>query len=61
MTWIIKRIKGNREEFEAELDNLVERALMSSCNLANPREAEPDDYREIMVLAFEAVEKDLGS
>jgi len=50
-----------REEFEAELDNLVERALMSSCNLANPREAKPDDYREIMVLAFEAVEKDLGS
>ncbi|HUV23975.1 MAG TPA: iron-containing alcohol dehydrogenase [Methanomassiliicoccales archaeon] len=46
------------KDYEAELENLVERALMSSANLAGPREAESDDYREIIVVAFGSVDKD---
>jgi alcohol dehydrogenase class IV len=45
------------KDYEAELENLVERALMSSANLAGPREAESDDYREIIVLAFGSLDK----
>jgi alcohol dehydrogenase class IV len=46
------------EDYEAELENLVERALMSSANLAGPREAESDDYKEIIVIAFGSAEAD---
>lgn len=46
------------EDYEAELENLVERALMSSANLAGPREAESDDYREIIVIAFGSTDAD---
>jgi alcohol dehydrogenase class IV len=45
------------KDYEAELENLVERALMSSANLAGPREAEFDDYREIIVVAFGSLDK----
>jgi alcohol dehydrogenase class IV len=40
------------DDYEAEMENLVERALKSSSNLANPREAGPDDYKEILIIAF---------
>lgn len=40
------------DDYEAEMENLVERALMSSTNLANPRETGPDDYKEILIIAF---------
>lgn len=42
----------NWDDYEAEMENLVERALMSSTNLANPRETGPDDYKEILIIAF---------
>jgi alcohol dehydrogenase class IV len=45
------------KDYEAELENLVERTLMSSTNLAGPREAEFDDYREIIVVAFGSLDK----
>lgn len=45
------------KDYETELENLVERALMSSANLAGPREAEFDDYREIIVVAFGSLDK----
>jgi len=45
-----------RDGFEAELENMVERALMSSSNLANPREAKSEDYRKVLVVSFERVE-----
>jgi alcohol dehydrogenase class IV len=43
----------DKDQFEAELENVVERALMSTSNLANPRSTGGDDYREMLVVSYQ--------
>ncbi|MFP4171022.1 MAG: iron-containing alcohol dehydrogenase [Methanomassiliicoccales archaeon] len=43
----------DREEFEAQLDNMVERALMSSTNLASPGSPDSETYRALLIRGYE--------
>jgi len=42
----------DRKVYERALDELVEKALISPVNLCSPREAGPDDYRQIFLMAY---------
>jgi alcohol dehydrogenase class IV len=42
----------DRKEYERALDDLVEKAMISPVNLCNPREAGPDDCRQIFLMAY---------
>ncbi|MFP4545980.1 MAG: iron-containing alcohol dehydrogenase [Methanomassiliicoccales archaeon] len=43
----------DREEFEAQLDLMVERALMSSTNLASPGSPDSETYRALLIRGYE--------
>lgn len=49
----IKELGISWENFQGELDNLVERAIGSTGTIASPRVPTAEDYRKLFVYAFE--------
>jgi len=41
------------ENFQSELDNLVERAIGSTGTIASPRVPTAEEYRKLFIYAFE--------
>jgi alcohol dehydrogenase class IV len=54
----IKEMGIESSEFNRRLDSMVEKAEISTCNLANPRFPERNDLKELLMHAFEGRDVD---